>query len=517
MPGEPPTAHFNLRRSYGKSLLGLTSHGLLKAFFGGNAILAVIVLLLITFFLFREGLTFFPQYREDMELYRRSGMEYAGLINQEQQRFNQLFRQLTEIRKTQIEKLQAAGMSRERIASETASMQAYLNRFSRLAIPLRDYQIKVRDMAMETYQTARLQLNEPTGTNQVTDTPDFAGTVAEIRASMPELELINTQLERGILDIIKELPRFSDKELNKMTGAFREEAVRYVADLHQYQLKLEAWQPAEEVGLGDTMRAFLLGRDWVINIGGHSSYGLLPLFTGSLLVTSIAIILAIPLGVGAAIYTNQMAAKGEASVIKPFIEFITAIPTVVVGFFGIAVFGTAMRWLSQQPMLEWLPGFPIIERLNAFTAGCLLALMAVPTVFTLSEDALNRVPRIYRETSLALGATRFQTTMRIVVPTAISGIVSAVLLGIGRVIGETMIVLLCAGNRIRIPDFSEGLGLPFQPVHTMTGIIAQEMGEVAQGTIHYRALFCVGVVLFVLTLLINIVAQKIFHHYRVGE
>ncbi|MEM8550260.1 MAG: ABC transporter permease subunit, partial [Verrucomicrobiota bacterium] len=126
-------------------------------------------------------------------------------------------------------------------------------------------------------------------------------------------------------------------------------------------------------------------------------------------------------------------------------------------------------------------------------------------------------PRIYKESSFALGATRFQTTMRIIVPSAVSGIISAVLLGIGRVIGETMVVLLCAGNRIRIPDFTQGMGVPFEPVHTMTGIIAQEMGEVAQGGVHYRALFCVGIVLFLLTLVINMVAQKIFRHTRVGE
>jgi phosphate transport system permease protein len=222
------------------------------------------------------------------------------------------------------------------------------------------------------------------------------------------------------------------------------------------------------------------------------------------------------LGVGAAIYVNQLASVREQKMIKPCIEFIAAFPSVVLGFFGIIFLGEHLRALSQLEWLSWVPGFPIAERLNVLTAGCLLALLAVPTIFTLAEDALNNVPRALREASLALGATRLQTIIKIIIPAALSGIVSAVLLGFGRVIGETMVVLLCAGNRIAIPDFTEGLAAFTQPVHTMTGIIAQEMGEVARGSIHYRALFVVGIVLFFLSLAINFFAQKIVHRYRVS-
>lgn len=163
-----------------------------------------------------------------------------------------------------------------------------------------------------------------------------------------------------------------------------------------------------------------------------------------------------------------------------------------------------------------MPGFPYSERLNILTAGCLLALIAVPTIFTLAEDALNNVPRALKEASFALGASRLQTIVRIIVPASLSGIISAVLLGLGRVVGETMVVLLCAGNRIAIPDFTDGLSVVTQPVHTMTGIIAQEMGEVVRGSIHYRALFVVGLVLFVLSLMINYAAQKIVRKYRIS-
>jgi phosphate transport system permease protein len=233
------------------------------------------------------------------------------------------------------------------------------------------------------------------------------------------------------------------------------------------------------------------------------------------MVSVVALVIAVPMGVGAAIYVNQVATATEQRFIKPCIEFISAFPSVVLGFFGIAVLGQAMRLLSQQSWLAWVPGFPYSERLNILTAGCLLALITVPTIFTLAEDALNNVPRAYREASLALGATRLQTVVRIVVPASLSGIVAAILLGLGRVIGETMVVLLCAGNRIAIPDFSAGLAVFTQPVHTMTGIIAQEMGEVVRGSIHYRALFMVGLVLFLLSLLINFLAQKIVRRYRV--
>jgi phosphate transport system permease protein len=168
--------------------------------------------------------------------------------------------------------------------------------------------------------------------------------------------------------------------------------------------------------------------------------------------------------------------------------------------------------------MAWVPFFPLQERLNAFTAGGLLALMAIPTIFTLAEDAINNIPRHFKEASFAVGATRLQTTLRVIVPSALSGIISAVMLGFGRVIGETMVVLLCAGNRIKIPDFSDGLGVFFQPVHTMTGIIAQEMGEVVRGSVHYRALFMVGIVLFFVSLLINYGAQWVVKKYRkVGD
>jgi phosphate transport system permease protein len=183
------------------------------------------------------------------------------------------------------------------------------------------------------------------------------------------------------------------------------------------------------------------------------------------------------------------------------------------GFFGIVVLGDVLRDLSQWEFLSWVPGFPMSERLNILNAGLLLAFMAIPTIFTLAEDALNNVPKAYRDASLALGSTRLQTLLKVVVPTALSGIVAAVLLGFGRIIGETMVVLLVAGNKIAMPEWSEGLGVLTQPTHTMTGIIAQETGEVEQGSLHWRALFMVGMVLFCISLFLNFLSQRVLKKF----
>jgi phosphate transport system permease protein len=327
-------------------------------------------------------------------------------------------------------------------------------------------------------------------------------------------------MANGVAAAIKEVvatpPVLAVPELDARLKRFQELNAKFLATFPETRRQLETWDYLKPVPAMDTFTGFIFGKQWLTASFWQDWYGVVPLFVGSLMVSVIALFLAVPLGVGAAIYINQFASVREQKLIKPSIEFISAIPSVVLGFFGIAVLGQALRALSQVEALSWIPGFPFSERLNALTAGCLLALIAVPTIFTLAEDALNNVPRSFKEASFALGASRMQTILRIIVPASLSGIVSAVLLGLGRVIGETMVVLLCAGNRIAIPDFTKGLAAFVQPVHTMTGIIAQEMGEVVRGEIHYRALFMVGLVLFFIALLINFIAQKIVRKYRVS-
>jgi phosphate transport system permease protein len=337
-----------------------------------------------------------------------------------------------------------------------------------------------------------------------------------LRSAADRFERIALTMKDRIDRLIAAPPALTEAKARALFERWKKSTREYLAGLPDTTQQLRAWDPHKPVPAYRALTSFLFGPDWVTASFWQDWYGIIPLLVGSIMVALVALLLAVPFGVSAAIYVSEVATRAEKRLIKPYIEFISAIPSVVLGFFGIAVVGQAVRALSQAPWMQWVPFFPISERLNVFTAGCLLALMAVPTIFTLAEDALRNVPRGFKEASYALGANRLQTIVRVLIPASLSGIISAILLGLGRVIGETMVVLLCAGNRIAIPDFTQGLGAVFQPVHTMTGIIAQEMGEVVRGSIHYRALFMVGLVLFALTLGINYLAQKIVGRYRLS-
>jgi phosphate transport system permease protein len=340
--------------------------------------------------------------------------------------------------------------------------------------------------------------------------PDIETPIQTLLERRPDCIRLHQQLRQASAGIFKQIPNsLADSDANRLLNAARKAWPTFLADLDAAPGKISRWKHTDPVPLSDAFISFLTGKDWVTGGEWQDFYGILPLAAGSLMIAIVALVIAIPAGIGSAIYVNQFAAKREQALVKPVIEFIQAIPSVVLGFIGILVFGTVLREISLLDSLQWVPGFPIEERLNIFTAGCLLALMSIPTIFSLAEDALNNVPSAYAEASDALGASHVQTTFRVMIPAAFSGILAAVLLGFGRVIGETMVVLLVAGNRIKIPDFSAGLGTFFQPSHTLTGIIAQELGEVPLGSVHYRALFVVGILLFVIVLGINATA----HHF----
>lgn len=224
-------------------------------------------------------------------------------------------------------------------------------------------------------------------------------------------------------------------------------------------------------------------------------FGLLPLLIGSILVTVGAVIIAVPLGLITAIYLGEIAPLWQREILKPLIEVLAGIPSIVLGFLG---------WVALAPLIQQL-GAP--TGLTAFTGSLILAYMALPTIISISEDALYAVPREYRDGALAIGATQWQTIWRVVLPAAKSGLVIAVMLGVGRAIGETMAVMMVTGNAANIPAF--GPGMFFVPVRTMTATIAAEMGEVAQGTLHYSVLFGIGIVLFVITFAINWVTGRL--------
>ncbi len=224
-------------------------------------------------------------------------------------------------------------------------------------------------------------------------------------------------------------------------------------------------------------------------------FGLLPLLVGSLVVTAGAVIIAVPLGLITAIYLGEIAPPWQREILKPLIEMLAGIPSIVLGFLG---------WVALAPLIQKMGAS---TGLTAFTGALILAYMSLPTIISISEDALYAVPKEYRDGALAIGATQWQTIWRVVLPAARNGIVIAVMLGIGRAIGETMAVMMVTGNAANIPALSPGIF--FEPVRTMTATIAAEMGEVAQGSLHYNVLFGIGIVLFIITFAINSLAGKL--------
>ena len=511
-------------------LFGLTLDDCIKVFFGGNAVVSIIVLALITYFLFREGAGFFGQNRNNLTVYRQAGLEYVDFIRTQQDDHAALTRYLSDLRVRQVKFLtEEKGLSLAAANASLASFDDFAGQYGDTVEPIRTLvsdlteqatAIKEKFTVMEDKKVERVQLlseGKDANAAAVKIVPvDFVAELKPILDTLPAYRGASADFAKRISAVLATAPAMPTPELQTRLERFRQLNAEYLAGFPAVLRNLETWDYRKPVPAMQAFTSFLFGRQWLTASFWQDWYGVIPLLVGSLMVSIVALLLAVPLGVGAAIYVNQIATPLEQRFIKPCIEFISAIPSVVLGFFGIAVLGQALRSLSHVSWLSWMPGFPYSERLNILTAGCLLALIAVPTIFTLAEDALNNVPRSFKEASFALGATRLQTVIRIIVPASLSGIISAVLLGLGRVIGETMVVLLCAGNRIAIPDFTAGLAVITQPVHTMTGIIAQEMGEVVHGSIHYRALFVVGMLLFFLSLAINYAAQRIVRRYRIA-
>ena len=532
----------------------------IKTIFGSSAVTSIIILSLIIAFLFKEGIGFFGQNKSELDLFRKSGMEFSSLITGQHDSQTLIYRYLENILANESKYAESMEPDSSEIISaqdRNKKLLEFSRNFQDIKEILLEYEKDIVEMAAETKQFILIQnlikeLRLIARKHKLTE-EDFSISMDEIdkrkKFSSREIEKwSNYFFRQGFEDEAKSLsallinydtslapfyyydrtteivesysityqplirkqnqefeeifknfnPKFS---LKKSVEDFRKVKIAFVEYLNTTELfdkKIKEWNPEKPYPLADAFSSFFLGRDWITNSARQDWYGVLPLLSGSLLITLIALLLAVPFGLGSAIYVSQVANTKEKSLIKPAIELIASIPSILIGFFGISMLG------------GWITVFAD-ERLNSLTAGCLLALMAVPTIFSLAEDALNNVSLCLREASFALGATKLQTCLRVVIPSALSGMISAVLLGFGRVIGETMVVLLCAGNRIAIPDFTEGFSVLAEPVHTMTGIIAQEMGEVEYESIHYRALFMVGIVLFLITLGINFLAQNLTH------
>lgn len=285
--------------------------------------------------------------------------------------------------------------------------------------------------------------------------------------------------------------RWKEKAIKLFLTGAASTAILIVALIFLF-LGNEAAPFAKDPGLGE-----LLGKKWMPVSFEKESFGLLPLVTGSLLVTLLATIIAVPFGVCGAVYLSEVAGRFEKEIFKPFIELLAGIPSVVIGFFGLIVLAPVVKDV-----------FGLYSGLTAFTGALLLALMAIPTIISISEDAITSVPTSYKEASAALGASKLQTIWKVTVPAALSGIIAAVMLGMGRVIGETMAVMMVTGNAAIITVS------PVESVRTMTATIAAEMGEVPFGSDHYRALFWVGIVLLMATFGLNMVSRRVLKKYQ---
>jgi len=241
---------------------------------------------------------------------------------------------------------------------------------------------------------------------------------------------------------------------------------------------------------------FLSGRLWY-PISDPPKLGILPLILGSLLVTAGAIVLAVPLGIASAFYIAEIAPRRMRDILKSLVEILAAIPSVVLGFIGM---------ITLVPFVKKFFNLP--TGLTALSGAIMLAFMALPTIISVSEDAINAVPREYKEGAIALGATHWQTLYRVVIQGALPGIIAATMLGIGRVFGETMAVMMVTGNAAVIPKALA------QPVRTLTATIAAEMGEAVRGSEHYYALFAIGIVLFIISFAINFTADLFLNRGR---
>jgi phosphate transport system permease protein len=245
------------------------------------------------------------------------------------------------------------------------------------------------------------------------------------------------------------------------------------------------------------LRQFLFSPEWYPSSASNPRYGALALIVGTASVTILAMALAVPFGLGAAVYVSEFSKGRVKETLKVVIEVLAAIPSVVWGFVGLVILNPFIIKAFHAPV-----------GLNVLNGAVLLALMSVPIIVSIGEDALKAVPDGYREASEAMGATKWQTTWRVLLPAARNGLLAAVLLGVGRAIGETMAVLMATGHSVNIPRG------PLDSVRTLTATIAAELGETARGSDHYRVLFVIGTLLFTITFAVNLTADLVVRGVR---
>lgn len=241
---------------------------------------------------------------------------------------------------------------------------------------------------------------------------------------------------------------------------------------------------------------FLFGTKWY-PVSEPPTFGILPFFVSTLMITLVATAAAVPIGVGCAAYLSEVAPPRVREIVKPIIELLAGIPSVMMGFIGL---------MLLSPLVQSI--FHLNTGLCGLTAAIMLSLMSLPIIVSVSEDALHAVPKEFKEASYALGATKWETIRHVCVPAALSGVAAAIMLGVGRAIGETMTVLMVAGGALAVPLS------PTDPMTTMTSAIASGIGNAVRGGLQYQALFAIGLILFVMTLAVNLIAERVLERQK---
>jgi len=302
-----------------------------------------------------------------------------------------------------------------------------------------------------------------------------------ILVSIDEIAYNYTEEELGAE--FENLPNCINDYISKNTGAIGYFSENYVPENFKGKIL-----PFPNIGLFD----FLLGKEWFPTAQPAAQYGVLPLILGTLMVSIGAILLALPIGLITAVYMSEVADIRIRNIMKPLIELLAGIPSVVYGFFGLVVIVPFIQNLFKLDLGE-----------TALAGSIVLAIMALPTIITISEDALRSTPTSLKEASLALGASKLQTLLRVILPHSISGITTASILGVGRAVGETMAVLMVTGNASVMPKTF------LEPVRTIPATIAAELGEAPFGGTHFKALFALGIILFLITFTFNMIVEVV--------
>jgi phosphate transport system permease protein len=332
------------------------------------------------------------------------------------------------------------------------------------------------------------------------------------RESLPILFGQMDSSHKTLVIPVADMNKYSDKELSKYLDMPEADFKAMDAETRQLMIEVKAEATAErptdkDAGINTaSWRYLLMPHQWTgydkpsyiwQPVSEIHKYNIIPLMVGSLKTTLVAMLFAVPLALGAAIYVSQLASNNAREWIKPIIEMLSGIPSVVMGFFALLVMATVLQDV-----------FGYASRLNALVAGIALGFAIIPVVFTIAEDALTSVPRAFSQAALALGASRWKATWQIVLPAALPGVLAAVILGFGRAIGETMIVLMASGNA-SIMSFS-----PTDSTRTITATIAAELAETVFGSHHYRLLFTIGLLLFIVSFFSNLAGELIVHRLK---